>query len=98
MIRGVLKCETLHPRPPRARADPSSSGRLASEIVIWKYRVMAADPAPTSSRHTAIGATWFQAGRKPIDAATITPHTTGQRVSGPLRAKPATSRPAAIEP
>jgi hypothetical protein len=52
----------------------------------------------TKNRHRAIGTTWFQAGRKPIDAATITPQTTGQSVCGPLRTKRATNRLAPIEP
>jgi hypothetical protein len=59
---------------------------------------MAADPAPTRKRQTAIGTTWFQAGRKPMEAATITPQITGQRVCGPLRTKRETNRLAPIEP
>ena len=36
MSSGVLRCETLQPRPPSASAEPRSSSRLASEMVIWK--------------------------------------------------------------
>jgi hypothetical protein len=36
MMSGVLKCDRLHPSPPSASAEPRSSGRLASEMVIWK--------------------------------------------------------------
>src|SRR5881392_320331 len=49
MTRGVLRCEMPQPSPPSASADPRSSRRLASAMVIWKYKVMAPEPKPTSS-------------------------------------------------
>ena len=94
----MLKCETLQPRPPRASAEPRSALVLTSEIVIWKYSVIAAVAAPTTSIQKPIGATWFTVGTSPTAAATATPHTTGHNVCGPLRTNRATSRLAKIEP
>src|SRR6266851_3032620 len=55
MTSGVLRCEMPQPSPPSASAEPRSSCRLASAMVIWKYKVMAPEPKPTSSIQKPIG-------------------------------------------
>src|SRR5437870_6718230 len=97
MAKGVLRCEMPQPSPPSASAEPRSSCRLPSAIVIWKYKVMAPEPKPTSSIQKPMGTAWSSVGTRPTATATAAPHSTGHMVSGPVRTKRAAISPRSEE-